>query len=93
LLDRFGYKSRDADGYRVSPGGKPLTVTLSLRTGGITRELETLVKKNMDAVGIRVDFHVTPFQEVIKELEAGKFQMYSGGYGGQPSGYPELWQL
>ena len=93
MLDRFGYASKDATGYRKSPDGKPLTITLSLRTGGISREMQTLVKKNMDAIGIRMDFRLAPFQEIIKELQAGKFQMYSGGYGGLPSGYAELIQL
>jgi ABC-type transport system substrate-binding protein len=34
-----------------------------------------------------------PFQDVIKELEAGNFEIYSGAYGGTPFGYPQLWQL
>jgi oligopeptide transport system substrate-binding protein len=66
LLDRFGYRPHDADGVRMTPDGRPLSVTMSLRSGGITRELQTLLKKNLDAVGIRVDFHVAPFQEVIR---------------------------
>ena len=93
LLDRFGYRNRDAEGYRMTPDGKPLTVTMTLRSGGITRELSTLLKKNMDAIGIRMDFHITPFQDVVKELEQGKFQMFAGGYGGNPSGWTELTQL
>ena len=47
----------------------------------------------MDAVGLRVDFHITPFQDAIKELIAGKFQMYFGGYGGSASGYAQLIEL
>ena len=66
---------------------------MSLRTGGISREMETLLKKNMDAIGIRMDFRLAPFQDIIKEVQAGKFQIYSGGYGGLPSGYGELVQL
>ncbi|TMH27784.1 MAG: heme-binding protein [Betaproteobacteria bacterium] len=93
LLDSFGYRNRDAARYRMTPDGKPLTVTMSLRSGGTTRELSTLFKKNMDAIGIRMDFHITPFQDVIKELQQGKFQMYVGGYGGFPSGWAELTQL
>ncbi|HUH94696.1 MAG TPA: ABC transporter substrate-binding protein [Casimicrobiaceae bacterium] len=93
LLDRFGYKARDAQGFRLAPDGKPLTLTLSLRTGAISREIATLWKKNLDAIGLRSDFHITPFQDVIKELEGGKFQMFWGGYGGTPFGYPMLWQL
>jgi ABC-type transport system substrate-binding protein len=93
LLDRFGFKARDAEGFRMTPDGKPLTLTLSLRTGAISREIATLWKKNMDAIGLRSDFHMTPFQDVIKELEGGKFQMFAGGYGGVPFGYAQLWQI
>lgn len=92
LLDRFGYRM-DADGYRRPADGKPLVLTLSQRTGAVSREVETLWKKNMDAVGLRMDFRVAPFQDMIKALEKGQFQMYYGGFGGSPSGYAELAQL
>jgi ABC-type transport system substrate-binding protein len=93
LLDRFGHKNFDAEGYRKGADGRPLTLGMTLRSGAISREIQTLVKKSMDAVGLRMDFHVTPFQDAIKELEKGKYQMYFGGFGGSPSGYPELLQL
>ena len=92
LLDRFGYK-RGADGYRNARDGTPLTLTLSQRSGAVSREVETLWKKNMDAVGLRTAFRQAPFQDIIKELEKGKFQLYYGGFGGSPSGYAELVQL
>src|SRR5260221_3016861 len=47
----------------------------------------------MDAIGLRIDFHITPFQDAIKELIAGKFQLYFGGYGGSASGYAQTIQL
>jgi ABC-type transport system substrate-binding protein len=93
LLDRFGYDKLDAEHYRLTPQGQPLTVTMTLRSGAISREIQTLWKKSMDAIGLRTDFHVTPFQDAIKELEKGQFQIYFGGFGGSPSGYPELFQL
>jgi ABC-type transport system substrate-binding protein len=93
LLERFGYKKLDAEGYRTAPDGSALTIVLTLRSGAISREIQTLFKKSLDAVGLRTDFHVTPFQDAIKELEKGQFQMYFGGFGGSPSGYPELLQL
>jgi oligopeptide transport system substrate-binding protein len=93
LLDRFGYGTRDAEGFRKTPDGKPLTITMTLRSGAVMREVQTLWKKNLAAVGLRTDFHVTPFQDAIKELERGQFQTYFGGFGGSPSGYPELSQL
>jgi oligopeptide transport system substrate-binding protein len=92
LLDRFGY-AKDADGYRKTPDGKPLTLMLTLRSGPVSREIQTLTKRDLDAVGLRIDFRLTPFQDAIKELEKGQFQMYFGGFGGSPSGWPELFQL
>jgi oligopeptide transport system substrate-binding protein len=93
LLDRFGYASKDAEGFRKGSDGKPLTLTLTLRSGAVSREIQTLVNKNMDAIGVRMEFHVTPFQDAIKEMEQGKFQIIYRGFGGTPSGYPELLQL
>jgi ABC-type transport system substrate-binding protein len=93
LLDRFGFDKRDADGYRLGADGKPLALIFTLRSGGIYREIQTLVKRDLDAVGLRLDFHVTPFQDAVKELIAGKFQLYFGGYGGSASGYGEMIQL
>ncbi len=93
LLDRFGYDKRDPDGYRRGPDGKPLTLTLSLRSAAISREIQTLWKKDMDAIGLRMEYRMTPFQDLIKDLDAGKFQVYFGGYGGIPSGYGVLTQL
>ncbi|MEP6997807.1 MAG: ABC transporter substrate-binding protein, partial [Betaproteobacteria bacterium] len=86
LLDRFGYGSRDAEGYRKAPDGKPLTVILSLRAAAISRETQTLWRRDMDAIGIRIDFHVTPFQDFVKELIAGQFQLSAAGFGGTPTG-------
>ena len=93
LLARFGYGKQDNEGYRKTPDGSPLTLTMTLRSGGISREIETLLKKNMDAIGLRLAFRVTPFQDAIKELRAGHFQMYFGGRGGTPSGFGQLSQL
>jgi ABC-type transport system substrate-binding protein len=92
LLDRLGFR-RGADGTRTRPDGKPLVVTMTLRSGAISTELATLMRRNFGAVGIRVDFHMTPFQDAIKELERGKFSAYYGGYGGLPYGYGILQQL
>ena len=93
LLDRFGYANKDADGFRRGPDGKPLTFTVTLRSGALSREIQTLWKKNMDAIGLRMDFHVTPFQDAIKEMQQGQFQIIFRGFGGSPSGYAELLQL
>ena len=33
-----------------------------------------------------MEFHVTPFQDAVKELVSGKYQMAFVGQGGVPSG-------
>jgi oligopeptide transport system substrate-binding protein len=92
LLDRFGYRT-GPDRYRTLPDGRPLTLRLSLRSGDISREIQTLFKRNMDAIGVRMAFNAAPFQDIIKELQQGQWQMYFGAFGGSPSGYAELSQL
>ena len=54
LLDRFGFKDRDGDGYRETPDGKPLVVVRGTLPQSWYREVDTLWKKNMDAIGIRM---------------------------------------
>jgi len=93
LLDRFGYDRRDVEGFRKAPDGSRLAIALTLRTGGTSRETQTLWKKNMEAIGLRTQFTLAPFQDVIKDLEKGKFQIYLGGFGGSPSGYNIFAQL
>lgn len=90
LLDRFGFDKRDADGFRKGPDGKPLTINFTLRSGAISREMQTLVKRDMDAIGVRMEFRVTPFQDAVKEIVAGKYQLAFVGQGGAPSGYVVL---
>ena len=60
---------------------------------GVARGADARRRRTWMRSGLRLDFHITPFQEAIKELEAGEFQMYFGGYGGNPSGYAQLMQL
>jgi oligopeptide transport system substrate-binding protein len=92
LLDRIGF-ARGADGHRRRPDGKPLLVAVTLRTGNVSTELATLMRRDWDALGVRVDFHMTPFQDAIKEIERGQFSVYYGGYGGLPYGYGIMQQL
>ena len=91
LLDRFGYDRKDAQGYRLGPDAKPNTLTLTLPSNSsISRELATLVKRNLEAIGLRADIRMTLFQDAIKEVMAGQYQMFFGAQGGDPTGWNEL---
>ena len=66
LLDRFGYK-RGADGWRRFPDGRPLAVTYASRPDTQHRQLEELVKKGYDAIGVRMVPQKDKFPELLKQ--------------------------
>jgi ABC-type transport system substrate-binding protein len=95
LLDRTGYGKFDADRYRLAPDGGRLTLTILTRPERDTREAETLWKKDMEAIGLRTEFREVPFQDMVKEAEAGRFQILHGfSWGNSPEGvfiFAQLW--
>jgi ABC-type transport system substrate-binding protein len=94
LLDRFGFKDRDGDGYRETPDGKPLTVSRGTLPESWYREADTLWKKNMDAIGIRMQVQQQTFAELLNLSRSGKLPMFNLGYRSlEPSGYQILQTL
>jgi ABC-type transport system substrate-binding protein len=80
LLDKFGYKDRDGDGYREAPDGKPLTIERWSTPNSATRQADELWKKNMDAIGIRIVFKKDRTPELRKMARQGKIPMRSDGW-------------
>ncbi len=80
LLDRFGYRDRDGDGFRELPDGAPLALTMGSSTAGRDRERDELWKKNMTAIGIRLDFVKQKWPDLLKMGRAGKLQMWPVGW-------------
>ena len=94
LLDRFGFKDRDGDGYRELPDGKPLTVVRGTLPESWYREADTLWKKNMDAIGVRMQVQQQTFAELLNLSRSGKLPMFNLGYRSlEPSGYQILQTL
>jgi ABC-type transport system substrate-binding protein len=87
LLDLYGYVDKDGDGWRDLPDGKPLTLEYSTTTSADYRELNEIWKKNMDAIGIRVEFKYGQWPELLKASRNGKLMMWVLGLsGGSPDG-------
>jgi ABC-type transport system substrate-binding protein len=86
LLDRFGYGKRGADGMRLAPDGKPVVLTLSTFSGTQWRELQTLWKQDMAAIGLRMEFRSLPCTDLFRESAQGKFQLTALGRGSSPTG-------
>ena len=80
LLDRFGYKDRDGDGYRETPAGKPLALEFWSAPTLIARQTDELLKKNMDAIGIRMVFKKDKTSELRKMARLGKIPMRADGW-------------
>jgi oligopeptide transport system substrate-binding protein len=75
LLDLFGYKDRDGDGYRERPDGSPLVIEYASANTLVDRQFDELWKRNMDAVGIRVRFKKGTWPELLKQQKLGKLQV------------------
>jgi ABC-type transport system substrate-binding protein len=91
LLDLYGYLDRDGDGWRDLPDGKPLVIERSSQPDQLSREFETLWKKDLDAIGIRTVSPVSQWPEQLKQARAGKLQVWAlGGTSAQPDGLGAL---
>jgi oligopeptide transport system substrate-binding protein len=80
LLDKFGYRDRDGDGYRELPDGKPLAIERWSSPNSAARQGDELWKKNMDAIGIRLLFKKDRVPELRKMAREGKIAMRSDGW-------------
>jgi ABC-type transport system substrate-binding protein len=83
LLDMFGYVDRSGDGWRDMPDGSPLVLTLDTLGQADYRELDEVLKKNMDALGVQLRFRIGQWPEELKAARAGRLQMW--GYGSSAS--------
>jgi oligopeptide transport system substrate-binding protein len=80
LLDKFGYRDRDGDGYRELPDGKPLTLMMGSAPTSENRTRDELWAKNMRAIGIRIDFVRQKWPDLVKMARAGQLQMWQVGW-------------
>jgi ABC-type transport system substrate-binding protein len=86
LLDMHGYVDRDGDGWREQPDGSPLTIDYNTQPDDFNRQLVTLWKKNMTAIGIRMNFNFAKWPENLKASRAGRLMMWGVGWSTDPDG-------
>ncbi len=80
LLDRFGYRQRDPDGFRRGPKGEPLTLAMHSEATVGGRLRDELWRKNLNAIGLRVAFKTDKKTEIIKASRLGKVQMFESNW-------------
>ena len=74
LLDKFGYR-RGADGYRRQPDGNLLILKYYSTPTERDRQFDELMKRSLDAIGVRVEFHKDRFAELIKLADQCRLMM------------------
>jgi ABC-type transport system substrate-binding protein len=79
LLDTFGYVDRDGDGWREMPDGAPLVIEHMTLPDQPQRQLEEIRKKNMDAIGLKLELKYGKFSENLKAARAGQFMTWGLG--------------
>jgi ABC-type transport system substrate-binding protein len=76
LLDKFGYKDRDGDGFRERPDGKPLVLTMGSAPTGENRIRDELWIRNMRDIGVRIEFVHQKWGDLLKMARAGQLPMW-----------------
>ena len=79
LLDLYGYVDRDGDGWREQPDGSPLVLEWATTPDQRARSRDELRRKDMNALGIRVNFKPAKWPENLKAARAGKLQIWNLG--------------
>jgi ABC-type transport system substrate-binding protein len=91
LLDTYGYLDRDGDGWRENPDGTPLTIIKSTQPSQLMRQFDELLKVDMTALGVRIEFRSAKWPDNMKNARAGKYMMWSLGWGSAaPDSQPTL---
>jgi len=87
LLDLHGWVDKDGDGWREQPDGSPLVLEYATQPDQQSRQLIEQWKKNMDAIGLRIEFRTAKWPENLKSSRAGKLMMWGVGWSsGGPDG-------
>ena len=88
LLDKFGYKDRDGDGYRELPDGRALTIKMASTPAVVDRQNNELWQRNMNAIGIRVEFVTQKWPDLLKMARLGQLQTWRlGNINTTPEGF------
>jgi ABC-type transport system substrate-binding protein len=94
LLDVYGYVDRDGDGWRDQPDGAPLVIDYATQPDAISRQFDELWKKNMDALGVKLNFKPAQWPEQLKAARAGMLMLWQvGSTAASPDGQDALQRI
>ena len=91
LLELYGWTDRDGDGWRDTPDGRPFVLQMATQTSQESRRFDELMKRDMTAIGLRIEFQPASWPEQYKAARAGKLMMWSvSGRASAPDGIQGL---
>ncbi|MBK6718220.1 MAG: bicyclomycin resistance protein [Burkholderiales bacterium] len=79
LLDLYGWQDRDGDGWRETPDGQPLVLEMLSQSDQTTRAMDELLKKSLNALGLKLTLKIGQWSENLKAARAGRFMMWRVG--------------
>ncbi len=83
LLDHYGYKDINGDGYRETPDGKPLVIEKGSTPSSQDQLQDEIWKRSMDAIGIKMVFTKQKWPDLVKAGRLGKLPMWNVGWAAQ----------
>ena len=87
LLDMYGYVDRNGDGWREQPDGSPLVLRRSSSASQQDRRISEIWRRSMDAVGLKMEFEVSTWPELLKKSRSGGLMMWGYSWSaGSPDG-------
>ena len=76
LLDVFGYRKSNGDGWREQPDGSALVLRLASLPDQASRRRNEVWRKHMAAVGLRMEFDIATWPDLLKKSRAGALMMW-----------------
>ena len=80
LLDVYGYRDRDGDGYRERPDGTKLVLEIGSVRDSQGKRTDELWRKFMDRIGLRTEFRKKPWPELLRDSRSGKLMVWNLGW-------------
>jgi ABC-type transport system substrate-binding protein len=76
LLDRFGYKDRNGDGFREMPDGSPLVIKRGTSPSALERQYDELWQRSMTAIGIKMEMVTQRWADLYRMAHNGQLQFW-----------------
>ena len=87
LLDLYGYVDSNGDGWREQPDGSPLVLSMATQSSQQDRRANEVWQRSMRAVGLKMEFDVSTWPELLKKSRAGTLMMWGYSWSaGSPDG-------